>query len=100
MNTENVITITRKTRAGADWRTVTNEDNAPCPKPLYIGTVNTVLRKLEEDKTLGSLVGVYKRIDWFIKVDGQWKRIVPVNEWEHISGLDIFDEMDVRIVED
>lgn len=96
----NIITITRKTRAGADWRTVTNEDNEPCPKPLYTGTVNTVLRKLEEGKTLASLGGVFKRVDWFIKVDGQWKRIEPVNMWDHISRLDIENEMDVRIVED
>jgi hypothetical protein len=73
------IKITRKSRnLGAGYTTTTYDDNSPCVQPIYTGTPKQVLEALDDDMTLRSFQrgGTFHRIDWFAKIDGEWRRVV------------------------
>jgi hypothetical protein len=73
------IKITRNNRnLGVGYTTTTYDDNSPCTRPIYTGAPKQVLEALDDDMTLRSFRsgGTFHRIDWFVKFDGEWKRVV------------------------
>lgn len=78
------ITITRKNRnlgfgyTSGCIQTPTGLKVADVEQPDYTGTVGQIMKAIADDRTLRSFEsgGTYYNTAWFIKVDGQWRKII------------------------
>jgi hypothetical protein len=76
----NTIEITRRTRLGWGVNACCEQGEhglivPPPSKPDYFGTVKTLLAEIETDRYVQSLGDTYHTSSWFVKVDGDWKRV-------------------------
>lgn len=83
----NTVTITRKSKIGFGYTSAVENDERGNLKvcdvaaPKHTGTIGQVEKMISEDSTLKSFQGgTYYRWAWFVKIDGEWKKIQPSDE--------------------
>lgn len=87
----NTVTITRKSNVGFGYTSAVENDERGNLRvcevfaPTHTGTILSVEKKISDDSALASYRGgTYYRWAWFVKIDGQWRKIKATDEnnWE------------------
>jgi hypothetical protein len=102
-----VVTVTRRNRnIGFGWTTVTRQtprglEVRDISTPSIIGTVKTVLAQIDEDVNYQSLGLTYHRVQWFLKIDGAWRKVNFIDEirylYEPYADGYVLDSVDAMI---
>lgn len=86
------IAITRRSKVGFGYnagasqvwnksQTESRLEVDPTETPTHIGTFATVSKAIADDRTLRSFQGgTFYTTAWFVKVDGQWRKIKNTDE--------------------
>lgn len=92
MDTEMNTTITRRSKVGFGYNTsasqVWNKSQTQSflqvdetTRPYHTGTILSVQQAIQNDRTFQGLrSGTYYTSAWFVKINGQWRRIKDTNE--------------------
>lgn len=88
------VTLTRRSKLGWDYSTYVTNNGIDVPnKPYYVGTYNKVRASISADRSFSSLGGAYYNAAWFVRISGQWRRIIDGDP----SDLVYFEKVEVTI---
>lgn len=101
--------ITRRSIVGYGYTSACENDDrgnlrvCATSKPLYTGTIKQVVKEIQEDRTLASYnSGTYYSEDWFVRVDGEWRKIdgfyTPFSLLDDRDGKYLRDSISVDLI--
>ena len=98
--------ITRKTIVGFGYTSACENDErgnlrvCDTTAPYHTGTIKTVCEKMQRDRELQSYRsgGTYYTSAWFVKVDGQWRKIT--DPWFNSMADSLYYKTDGQYHED
>lgn len=74
--------VTRKTIVGFGYTSACENDesgwlrNCATTAPCHTGTLKSINQKIRDDLTLRSFTNTYYSSAWFIRVAGQWRKVI------------------------
>lgn len=88
------VSLTRRSKLGWDYSTAVIGNSVTVPeKPYFVGTFKSVSESIGSDRGFASLGGTYYRTAWFVRVNGQWRRISDGDP----GDLRYFEQVEVTI---